>query len=206
VGATPRRGSRSRRARRGLTPQTVNSGIFVTSAEELPSDFRIVATNGKQDGAPFDGTLSADVRGYHSMIPIHINLVTTLVADYRNAHPSSSQAQSELVVKRFLGIPQSVEVGREIDTADEFFDSHVYLRTAAKHGGVDAYNVALVKKMDNPKARQSFVGPPHNQGIVVQAGTFVASQLIQGALRWAGGEAAAKIAGDLGLGSPEGMA
>lgn len=158
--------------------------IFIESSQKLPSDFRIVAEGGMLNGEEFSARLSADIRGYRAESDtIYVNPATTMASAYRDKLPQASVAEAADVVKGFLEIPESFELGSGAHLSSEHFNISQFLDEARDNGGVNAFIEKLLAEMAADKTHP-FQEPLPLQG----AGAWLAKTLAEGAVSYVGGE------------------
>jgi len=131
---------------------TGDFGSFLISVNNLPSDFRVVATGGTHDGEVYSEELSVDCRGFDAgNDTIYINAVTTMASAYLDKYPATNLDEAEADVKGFLEIPDWVDIGRGVHDSNEYFSYYSFQEEANQNEGVGLYIDQLVAEMhDNP--------------------------------------------------------
>jgi hypothetical protein len=136
-GAVLRQDNGTRRER------TSQAGVSLLDLRRVPRRFTVEVVPRRRLG----GSLRAVVRHSRSGAVVHVNPVTTLVADVLAAHRrrgrSVSLAHARRDVYRLLGIPRWQD-DADLRSTDVRFDGDAYLRAARKAGGIDALNRTLV--------------------------------------------------------------
>lgn len=165
---------------------TVNEqgSILIGTKVKLPSDFRIVAEGGTQNGKKFEGKLSADVRQYNSeATTIYINPVTTIVSTYLDKHSEANLENASLTVKKFLEIPEYFDLASGTQLSSEYFNNAQFLAEASENGGLNAFIDRLLGEMEAGKTH------PFKEELPLQgAGTWIATNLASGAASYVGGQ------------------
>ena len=158
--------------------------VLVNATKTLPSDFRIVAEGGTLNGDAFDAVLSADIRGYQAdSDTIYINPATTIVSAYLDKNTSADYAEASLAVKRFLEIPETVDLPSGTQLTSETFNLAQFLQEAGDNGGIDSFIQTLLTEMEAGQTHP-FQEPLGLQGLL--SGLAVA--LAEGAAGYVGGE------------------
>lgn len=190
---------------------TNEQGIYPAKIENLPQDFRVVVawdgnrqptlTNLRSLGAV---VLSADVRNYNPVNDVvYVNPVTTIVTGVLLRHPGFSLEQARARVRQFLGMPANASLGAALRESPQFhsayFSEEAFLKQANEHGGLVVYIESLLSQLlSNPRAVHSFPSTTLQSGSG-GAGSFIARNLISGALSWAGGQGVGWVAQAAGL-------
>lgn len=178
---------------------TGDLGSFLITVYNLPSDFRILADNGRHEGQAFEANLSADFRNCDPQNDIiYINVVTTMVSTYLDQHPEKTLNKATAAVKKFLEIPDEVDIGSGLHGSGEYFDYGKFLEEAANHGGVNNYIEQLVKEIDG-NATHPFPGLP-TLSDEESIGVWAAKQLASGALSYVGGKLMGWGLSEIGIG------
>jgi hypothetical protein len=143
-----------------------------------------VAEGGTLYGEFFDAALSADIRGYQADTDtIYVNPATTIVSAYLDKNPSIDYAGATLAVKRFLEIPESVDLPSGTQLSSETFNISQFLREAGDNGGIHSFIQTLLVEMEAGQTHP-FQEPSGLQGVA--SGLAVA--LAEGAAGYVGGE------------------
>lgn len=165
---------------------TVNEqgAILIGSKVQLPSDFRIVAEGGSQYGESFTGKLSADIRQYDSEATIiYINPVTTLVSAYMDKHSEGNLENAIVSVKKFLEIPEYLDLPSGTNLSSEHFNNIQFLREASENGGLDTFINKLMEELEAGKPH------PFKEELPPQGfGTWLGTSLATGAVSYVGGQ------------------
>ncbi|MNS32191.1 hypothetical protein D3C72_642690 [compost metagenome] len=173
-------------------------GHFALVLGAAATDFRIVATGGTLDGQPFEGELTAEVRGFDQATGARdVNLVTTLVHRYGQAHPALTPAAAEQAVRTYLGLPSD-------DGRDRLsFDAAAFLTAARGAGGLDAFLTQTVQAIAQGGTRPYTPVVPNTDGLLMApvalpVAQFVATNLASGAVSAVGGYGMNQLLGALG--------
>jgi hypothetical protein len=182
--------------------KTYTTGTFNITVAPAATDFRIEAIGGTRGGAPFTGTLMAEVRGYNPKAQIvYLHPATTLVAAYLRKHPEKSFAEAEMAVKRFLQVPDFYNVAADLRGVNPYFDRDTFLNEAAANGGFDSFVAALMTEMDTgADVTHAFVNatPAPVQG-AVDILTWSGQQFASGALSYLGSNAMSYVLKKFGI-------
>ncbi|MHB1154376.1 MAG: S-layer homology domain-containing protein [Eubacteriales bacterium] len=163
----------------------VQGSIFRVVLNDQPSNFRIVAEGGTLNGQEFAAKLSSDIRGFNSYSDtIYINPATTIVSAYLDKHPRANLSEAELEVKKFLEIPQWIDLASGTQLSNNYFSNDQFLKEAGENGGINSFIEKLLTEIDAQKTHH-FQTPSLLQG---GAGAFIAKTLAEGALTYVGGE------------------
>lgn len=158
--------------------------ILLNAAKTLPADFRIVAEGGTMNGVTFDAVLSADIRGYQSDTDtIYVNPATTIVSAYLDKNTDADYAGAALAVKRFLEIPEAVDLPSGTQLSSETFNIGQFLQEAGDNGGIDSFVQTLLTEMEAGETHP-FQEPLGLQGLA----SGLAIALAEGAAGYVGGE------------------
>ncbi len=127
-----------------VTQQTSDgdpSGAFRVDVEELPSDFRVVASGGTVGGRLFAGRLVADVEQFDAHGgAVYLSPMTTLVSAHVDNHPQMTLAEATASVKRLLDMP---EVARLCVFWVAYIGVGRFMEEALGKDGLAAYEKAL---------------------------------------------------------------
>lgn len=188
--------------------QWVNgTGTFAIRVSPFVTDFRVEATGGTSGGYPFEGTQVAEVRGYEPGTTIvYIHPGTTLVAACLRKHPDWSLPQAETAVRRFLQVPDSLDIAAGLrSSSNPYFDHITFLGQAEANGGLDRFVTGLVDEMDgNGNATRPFVTSTSGdvgllKGGVADVLAWSGQQFASGALSYLGSNAMSYVLGKFGL-------
>jgi hypothetical protein len=127
------------------TTKTLVGGAFAISAPFLPSQFQVVATDGRRAGKPFRPTLRATVDGYTSPETIYVNTVSTVVAAYLDRHPTLAVPEAELAVAKLLDVPAD-DPAATVAASGATVNQTKLLAAAEDHGGLRAYATKLAEQ------------------------------------------------------------
>lgn len=185
---------------RPLAPATESSpeGHFALVLAAAATDFRVVAVGGTLDGQAFDGELTADVRGFDQAAGARdVNLVTTLVSRYGQAHPELPASGAEQAVRAYLGLPS--DSGRD----RHHFDAAAFLVAARGGGGWEAFVTQTVQAIAQGGTRPFTPVAPRTDGLLMApvalpVAQFVATNLASGAVSAVGGFGMNQLLGALG--------
>lgn len=159
--------------------------ILIGTNNEMPENFRIVAEGGTQNGQDLVAKLSADVREYNAQSDtIYVNPVTTIVSAYLDNYPEESLANASFAVKKFLEIPELIDLPSGTQLSSEYFNNTQFMRESDENGGINQFIEKLIPQM---KAGRTH---PFREPLLLQSGTasWIATTLAEGALSYAGGE------------------
>lgn len=137
-----------------LMPAPQASGVNgdFTLFAAFPRSFRVVAIFGvpgrETAAAVASGTLAGEFRNFQGKY-IGINFVTNLVSLYMEENPEVSLEDAEARVRRYLAIPEGVDLGTGLDADKGYFSRTVFAQRASANGGVEAYTRSLVPKVDS---------------------------------------------------------
>jgi len=139
-----RDGSRGER-----TPKT---GVTLLEFDRLPACYDVVVTGGRAGGRPLDGSfVSRNSNAKGQLENVAVTPVSTLVHQFRMAHPKMSDPRAARRVKRRLKIPFYYDTF-DLQADDNAFDGDRYLAATRRQGGVATLNRELVSDAE----RRSF--------------------------------------------------
>ncbi len=134
---------------------TSRGGVSLLDLRRLPRRFIVEVVPRQRLG----GTFRALVRHYRAGGVVHVNPVTTLIAEVLAAHRRRGRvisfARARREVFRFLRIRHWHDHA-DLRYSDEAFDGDTYLRAARKAGGVAALNRRLVQRVLRDEGRRHF--------------------------------------------------
>ena len=162
---------------------TGSGGEFKVEVAGLPEKYTVVVTGGKSDGRPLDGDLKAMATSADATGVVHVTPVSSLAAEYAAAKPGLSSGEALAKVKAALGIPAATDTRSWMSSTEPHFDSSRYMVAAARAGGLDEHEAALVSRLDGAKA-----------GSLTFSGS-VADELVMEAVKGAAGTAGEALAG-----------
>jgi hypothetical protein len=189
---------------------TLNSGVFIenipwTWVWEIPTQFKIVITEGTLYGDAFNGSLTRYVHNYNQDNPYPVNALSTLIAAYMDHNKSATNEAAEFAVETFLEIPTTIGINSVIDDLDHtstLFDSRAFVSEANAYGDFNAYVNNLASQVG-----QGQTHPFKGEGLVGGFGSdlfcFVGSGLANGAMSWVGGQVMGWAMGLLGFESAD---
>jgi hypothetical protein len=181
---------------------TSRGGVSLLDLRRLPRRFIVEVVPRQRLG----GTFRALVRRHRAGAVVHVNPVTTLIAEVLTAHRRRGRvisfARAHREVLRFLRIPHWHDHA-DLRYSDKAFDGDTYLRAARKAGGVAALNRRLVQRVLRDEGRRHF-RPTRGKARAASLGpeAFVENafaNLLTFAAK-TGGEVAAKKGGEVALG------
>jgi hypothetical protein len=181
---------------------TSRGGVSLLDLPHLPRRFIVEVVPRQRLG----GTFRALVRRHRAGAVVHVNPVTTLIAEVLTAHRRRGRvisfARAHREVLRFLRIPHWHDHA-DLRYSDKAFDGDTYLRAARKAGGVAALNRRLVQRVLRDEGRRHF-RPTRGKARAASLGpeAFVENAFAN-PLTFAaktGGEVAAKKGGEVALG------
>lgn len=167
---------------------TSKVGSFSVSVADLTQDFRVVASDGNQQGDASMAVYSVDYRNFnHETGIVYINPVTTMVSTYLDKHPGMTLDDATRIIKVFLDIPDWVDIGSGLATTNHYFSDGKFMSEAFANGGVNAYINRLLAELDQGVGATTHPFP--SEGPLPQgAGKKIALALAEGAASYAGGE------------------
>ena len=152
--AAVRQPLRQRNGRR--QERTHRAGMSLLEFSHLPAEFTVEVAGGRAGGPKLRGAFRAVRRGYRSGQVVHVNPVTTLIAEHVAAHErrglAITRARARREIYRLLRLPQWQDQA-DLRHSDRHFDGDAYLRAARRAGGVAALNRALVRAEMRPGDR-----------------------------------------------------
>ena len=163
---------------------TNEQGSFVLEEiKGLPSDFRVVTESGFLAGEAFSGRLSADIRNFRPYNDtIYINVVTSIVSAYLDSSPDISLSEAVSSVKRFLDIPETMDIGSGAQLSSKYFNNSQFLREAEENGGIDNYIDMLISEIHTSDTH------PFQEELPQGGAAWIATTLAEGAVSYVGGE------------------
>ena len=183
------------------------TGTFTVRVPQSFTSFRVEAAGGTSGGTPFGGTMMAEVRNYVPGVDIvYLHSVTTLVAAFMRRHPERSLQEAQTAVKRFLQVPDSVDIAAGLRSNNNtYFDHTIFLTQAAASGGFDQFVTTLVSEMDaSPDATHPFLATSSGDVAALLGGTadilaWSGKQFAGGALSYLGSNAMSYVLSKFGL-------
>jgi hypothetical protein len=148
--------------RSGGRERTSAEGVSLMRFKRIPRRFTVEVTPRRG----LDGRLRAVVRNYHSARVVHVNPVTTLIANlaaHRRRGRPIGLKHARREVFDVLRIPDWHDHS-DLRHSDRYFDGDAYLRAARRAGGVAALNRALLRRALDDQ-RRAF----HNRGRTARA-------------------------------------
>ncbi|UCF05215.1 MAG: hypothetical protein JSV33_15055 [bacterium] len=180
------------------------SGAFLVAVMDVPGTLRIVAENAKCSDDLLT-ELKTEVRNFDPTRDIiHINPVTTLLVTYIERFPDIDYEEAQANVKRFLTIPNAIDLRNNLDVAESHFSIMQFLAEAKMQGGVEPLLAHLLEEMEaDPLATHPF----YAVGLQVRCASvvigYIAEKLASGALSYVGGEAFGWVLDKIGIGFPD---
>jgi hypothetical protein len=202
------------------------SGSFVVPISDVPDTFSVVAENAwcvdaeaaqfKSNGQSFKaapatstkpyfvGQLKAEIRDYDPEDDIlYINPVTTLLATYLERYPEVTYEEAQSEVKRFLEIPEAVDLAHAPDLAELHFSMAQFLAEVEELGSAESLLEGCMAEMQaDPLATHPFYSHAVSESVGFGATgliDFVAGKLASGALSKVGGEGLGWLLSSIGL-------
>jgi hypothetical protein len=143
-----------------LGTSTTNSfGAFSIYSESIPDAVKVVAKGGTRDGAPFAGTLQAQIENYTSVegeVSIQLTAVTTLVGAYHDRYPLVTLDEAMDRVREQLEIPVWLDIDADDQSSGDYVDEAAFFAQAQAAGGVDALVQAVLTDWASA-TRHSFI-------------------------------------------------
>ena len=187
--------------------QSGPSGAFLVAVTDVPNAFRVVAEIARCSD-DLVAELKAEVRNFDPTRDIiHINPVTTLLVAYIERFPGIDYEEAQARVKRFLNIPDAVDLGNALDVAESHFSMMQFLAEMEMQGGVEPLLERLLKEMETaPQATHPFYAVRAGvAGASVVIG-FIVDKMVGGALSYAGSQALCWVLSEIGIGFPDATA
>lgn len=120
-------------------------GAFTLRVQEIPSEFRIVATGGTHRGKAVGGNLRLESRSQIKATDVlSVNVITTVISSYSETHPALQLGVVEERVTEFLQVRSAND--RTSFSGERFFEE------AITNGGLDAFVRMIVLEIDRPDA------------------------------------------------------
>lgn len=141
------------------------------STKKAPGALRVAVAGGRASGSRFKGTMLSQV-AYKAPHSVYVTPPSTVIARDQIAHPRRKLAASRRRVYATLEIPSFASLGTDL-AAPSVFNGRAFMRSAAKHGGFDAYVAALVKKANGSGGSQPVAKtrPAAKKSALAQAAT-----------------------------------
>ncbi len=133
------------------TGRTNEWGSMIVTIGELPDNFRVTATGGTMSGAPFTGSLKAEVRDYATIgyaPQVTVTPLTTLISAYQQRYPGLSLAETMNQVEAKLEIPVSFDSDAVGQDTGDYVDASVFYAQAGAAGGVDAFVLQVLAEWE----------------------------------------------------------
>ena len=168
----------------GKETKTSDKGTFLISVDEVPGNFRIVASDGELYGKKFMTKLKADVQHFDPEVDyVYINEVTTLVSAYMDRHPGKTLDEASQIIKTFLEIPQPVDIGEVLHNSGEYFDHMMFMIAASENGGLANFIEMLLDEIeDHPEKTYPFFSYRSGYGAGASGAIkWIGSKLLNGA-------------------------
>jgi len=166
-------------------------GDFSVDVEGLPQSYTVVVTGGSRDGQPLDGDLKASVDSADSTGSVHVSPVSSLAAEYAAAKPGLAPDEALSTVKTALGIPAETDTRSTMSSVESTFDSARYMAAAARSGGLDKHEAALVAQIDGAEPGSLALGDSVSDELLMEA--------VKGAAGAAGEQAAGWVLRKAGM-------
>ena len=135
---------------------TEKGGTFYIRVRNLPADYRVVVTGGRDGGRPFKGELRTEVRR-DSGAAVHLSPVSTVVSHHLASHPAGGPEAAEDRVMRQLQVPAGIDA-EDLRLGNRFFSGRAFVREARRReGGINE----LTRKVASDAGAK---GTPHPYG------------------------------------------
>lgn len=124
-----------------------------------PESFRIVVSGGTVNGEPFEHDLRCFVPDFREGEFQRVNALTTLMAKYREYHRDAPWTDVEEGMKRFLSIPDPVDMTDVICSSQSFsyyFSHHVFMKEARAAEGLTRFVERLAGEAEEGRVRSFF--------------------------------------------------
>jgi hypothetical protein len=130
--------------------ETNDQGTFLIGIKKLPKNFRVVATNGKEGSQDFAAELNTDVNNFNPETDIiYVNVVTTMVSTYLDRHPEKTLDEATTIIKDFLEIPETVDIGESLHNSGQYFSHTAFMAEAEQNGGINSFIEILLEEIEN---------------------------------------------------------
>ena len=177
---------------------TGENGAF-SITRPLPETFRIVITDGRMDGEPFDHDVRRYIPQFNEEDHYKVNAVTTLMAEYQDRHPELSHMQVKKAVANHLSIPDSIDLDEIIYSSEWFcyyFSHYLFMKEVEAGEGLTQFISQLVDELEAGETRSFYDTESVGSSLFQDAMKL----LLKGAMSELGGEGTGWILGLLNLG------
>jgi len=170
--------------------KTYDEGTFLIGIKELPKNFRVIATDGKEGSWEFAAELKTDVNNFNPERDIiYVNVVTTMVSTYRDKHPEKTLDEATAIIKDFLNIPQTVDIGDSLHNSGQYFSHMAFMAEAERNGGVNSFIEILLAELESdPTKTHPFYSTQLFAGDTSDIVTKIVDKIAEGAISSAGGK------------------
>jgi len=165
----------------------------------LPESFKIVISGGLKGDEPFEHEISRYIENFDETTSYKVNAVTNLVSAYRDDHVDVSPGEAETAVKKFLSLPESVNLDEVIYSSEwycYYFSHYLFMKEAKLNHGMSSFVNQLVDEMDAGRSRSFYDGDSIGSSYF----NFAMAALLRGAVSKLGGEGTGWILGLLNQG------
>lgn len=170
--------------------ETYDEGTFLVGIKGLPKNFRVIATDGKEGFREFAAELKTDVNNFDPETDIiYVNAVTTMVSTYLDKHPEKTLDEATTIIKDFLKIPQTVDIGESLHNSGQYFSHMAFMAEAERNGGVNSFIEILLAELESdPTKTHPFYSTQLFAGDTSDIVTKIVDKIAEGAISSAGGK------------------
>ncbi len=125
-------------------------------------------------------TLKARVEDYNPAQDIvYVSPLTTLLHAYHDRFPESEGEQAQDHIKRFLALPETIDLNQSLDETAPYFNINQFLLQASVMGGVEQLYQQLLDEMEaDPEATHPFLDQDLDAGLVEKPGEAITDRLL----------------------------
>jgi len=177
---------------------TAKDGSFAITCP-LPESFKIVVTGGSLGGELFSHEVVRIIPHFYEWDKYKVNAITTLMARYQDRHPEMSYSEVTEAVKKFLSIPDDVDISDVIYSSEWFsyhFSHYLFMKEAEANGGITYLIDRLLDEMDEGRIRSFYASESASSSLFQD----LLKALLEGAAGKFGEAGAGWILGLLNLG------
>jgi hypothetical protein len=170
--------------------ETNDEGTFLIGIKGLPKNFRVIVTEGKEGSQEFAAELKTGVNNFDPETDIiYVNVVTTMVSTYLDKHPEKTLDEATTIIKDFLKIPETVDIGESLHNSGQYFSHMAFMAEAERNGGVNSFIEILLAELESdPTKTHPFYSTQLFAGDTSDIVTKMLDKIAEGAISSAGGK------------------
>jgi len=182
----------------GATAKTDAAGNFL-AATHVPKTFSVTVSGGTANGQLSSLKLAGDYDNFDPKTDVlTVNVLTTIVSRYRQAHSGATIAQADARLRKALALPSDLDYHLNHSFVDPWFSSDRFVQVAAQSGGFEAAVSHVLDGMEQNRFVARYPATAKNPGGQTAA-AFVSGKLLEGAGSAAAGAVIGMLMSQAGL-------